>query len=47
VIGQSTAPDGRECRTQRNYVNIKGKDVEQTEVLCRDPKTGVWAARPA
>ena len=45
VIAQSTGADGRECRTQRNFVNVKGKDVEQTETLCRDPKTGVWATR--
>lgn len=45
VLSQNTGTDGRECRTQRNYVNVKGKDVEQTETLCRDPKTGAWAAR--
>jgi surface antigen len=44
VIAQNTAANGRECRTQRNFVNVKGKDVEQTETLCRGPKTGVWAA---
>ena len=47
VIAQNSGADGRECRTQRNYVNVKGKDVEQTETLCRDPKTGVWAAGAA
>ncbi|WP_139559609.1 hypothetical protein [Methylotetracoccus oryzae] len=44
VIAQSSGADGRECRTQRNFVNVKGKDVEQTETLCRDPKTGTWSA---
>lgn len=42
VIAQKVGADGRECRTQRNYVNVKGKDVEQTETLCRDPKSGTW-----
>ncbi len=45
VIAQSAGADGRECRTQRNFVNVKGKDVEQTETLCRDPRTGVWSAK--
>lgn len=47
VVGQTVGADGRECRTQRNYVNIKGKDVEQTETLCRDPRTGAWTTRAA
>lgn len=45
VIAQNVGTDGRECRTQRNYVNVKGKDVEQTETLCRDPASGAWVAR--
>lgn len=45
VIARTAGADGEECRTQRNFVNVKGKDVEQTETLCRDPKTGVWATR--
>jgi surface antigen len=44
VIARNNGSDGRECRTQRNFVNVKGKDVEQTETLCRDPKTGTWSA---
>lgn len=47
VLTKTVGADGRECRTQRNYVNVKGKDVEQTETLCRDPQTGAWAVRGA
>jgi surface antigen len=47
VLASKVGADGRECRTQRNYVNVKGKDVEQTETLCRDPKSGAWVTGAA
>lgn len=47
VLAKSVDASGRECRTQRNFVNVKGKDVEQTETLCRDPKTGTWSPQNA
>lgn len=47
VIARKVNADGRECRVQRNFANVKGKDVEQSETLCRDPNTGAWAAQAA
>ncbi len=43
VIDQQVASDGKQCRTQRNFINVGGKDVTSTATLCRDPNTGVWA----
>jgi surface antigen len=42
IVAEDKANDGRVCRTQRNFINVRGKDIEQTDRLCRDPKSGAW-----
>jgi len=42
IIAEENANDGRVCRTQRNFINIRGKDIEETDRLCRDPQSGAW-----
>ena len=44
IVAERKGVDGKTCRNQRNFVNVKGKDVEQNETLCRDPSTGAWTA---
>lgn len=43
IVAEDKSNDGRVCRTQRNFINVRGKDIEQTDRLCRDPKSGAWA----
>lgn len=42
IVAEDKSTDGRVCRTQRNFINVRGKDIEQTDRLCRDPKSGAW-----
>ncbi|NBS16519.1 MAG: hypothetical protein EBT06_05710 [Gammaproteobacteria bacterium] len=42
IIAQDNASDGRVCRIQRNFINVRGKDIEETDRLCRDPQSGAW-----
>lgn len=42
IVAEDKSNDGRICRTQRNFINVRGKDIEQTDRLCRDPKSGAW-----
>ena len=42
IVAEDQSTDGRVCRTQRNFINVRGKDIEQTDRLCRDPKSGAW-----
>ncbi|MEY4684443.1 MAG: hypothetical protein RLZ25_902 [Pseudomonadota bacterium] len=42
IVAEDKSQDGRVCRTQRNFINVRGKDIEQTDRLCRDPNSGAW-----
>ena len=42
IVSEENAHDGRVCRTQRNFINVRGKDIEETDRLCRDPQSGAW-----
>jgi outer membrane lipoprotein SlyB len=45
VTSQTISPDGIVCKKADSYAKVKGKDVNEPETYCKDPKTGTWTLK--